>query len=681
MEEKVIILIPTYNNSKTIGEVVKKCLDIGNGKFKVIVIDDGSTDDSGEIAKNAGALVLSHKKNIGKGAAIKTGFEYIKKLYLENYKSLNSKIFIATLDADSQHNPEDIPRLLNLARRKNALVIGSRDILIKNDIKTLLRNPEMPIFRYIGNKLISRIISFLIQEKIADSQSGFRVFPLHLLENNTLREKRYGIETELIFRAKKLNLPIIETPIKTIYPTNTKFSSFNLLQRIMDKLSRAWDIFRVLVLETFSLYKSKNIVQALIILIVFIVLVFQIRTNMDNILNDSNIDKKIEKFKDENINEKTLSDFIWLKQNTPKDAIILTPSYEAHRIMAFSDRKVIVSGKVYPSESMESYIRQRDVSRFFFTTDLEEAKKIAEKYQAKYIFIEKKPKFLSFCNIGDACHFVTYSPEGLTPDGKKKTLIGRLIQGEKISEFPLIKVLSKHFVYEINLDASPVERPEFELSELKNRIKIAKSKITPNIAAPIKEKNEKVLKEKNIWDKSFNYDSIRTFLELTEYAKNSHDEQVFELARKIANDLKIKFLENRILSGHYPQDLELNYAILLATGFKNMYEIENKEEYTEFAFNLGKWIIENQHPIMAPDIGGAFPRTNKSQDASPIITARAAKILLELYNLSKEIGSSEEEFKEAAIDALYWLIKQKPGSEELENEIYNAGILYLNLKQ
>lgn len=135
----------------------------------------------------------------------------------------------------------------------------------------------------------------------------------------------------------------------------------------------------------------------------------------------------------EALSQETAALFAWIRQNTPTDSIFLAPPYEAHRIMAFADRRVIASGKVYPSETKELAERLRDLSTFFFTTDDGEAERIVDNYQAQYVFLPRNPRFLDFCEAGGGCFLATYRDrKGLTPDGNTRSVIGRLLASAEV---------------------------------------------------------------------------------------------------------------------------------------------------------------------------------------------------------------------------------------------------------
>jgi len=193
---KICVFIPGYNESRTIEQVVSNTLKVIND---VVVVDDGSKDDTAQLAKDAGAIVLKHEINRGKGAALKTGF---------NYAVENGYDAVVTMDSDGQHDPEDIPRFLNaLNSFKSGIIIGSR----MNDITT------MPAIRKCTNKLTSYVNSTFAHQRIDDSQSGFRLITTDVFRTIKLETDRFETESEILIKASKAGFKIISVPIKTIY--------------------------------------------------------------------------------------------------------------------------------------------------------------------------------------------------------------------------------------------------------------------------------------------------------------------------------------------------------------------------------------------------------------------------------------------------------------------------------
>ena len=196
-----IVCIPAYNEEIKINDVVKKSLPYAD---KVIVCDDGSTDDTAALAKKAGAVVISHEKNQGYGATISTLFDYCR----EN----NAEIMV-TLDGDGQHNPDQIPDLINvILKHKVDVVIGSRSL--KDD-------KDLPSYRKTGIKIITSTINSATNLKVTDSQSGFRAYSKEAIDLIHPTESGMGISTEILVKISNNGLSIAEVPITVSYIGNT----------------------------------------------------------------------------------------------------------------------------------------------------------------------------------------------------------------------------------------------------------------------------------------------------------------------------------------------------------------------------------------------------------------------------------------------------------------------------
>jgi glycosyltransferase involved in cell wall biosynthesis len=193
---KICILIPGYNESRTISQIVSNARKVIDD---VVVVDDGSKDNTAQLAQDAGATVLKHEVNKGKGAALKTGFDYVIK---------NGYEAVITMDSDGQHDPNDIYTFLNATNKfKSGIIIGSR----MNDIST------MPAVRKCTNKLTSYVNSTFAHQRIEDSQSGFRLITTDVLKTVKLETDRFETESEILIKASKAGFRIISVPIKTIY--------------------------------------------------------------------------------------------------------------------------------------------------------------------------------------------------------------------------------------------------------------------------------------------------------------------------------------------------------------------------------------------------------------------------------------------------------------------------------
>jgi len=196
VRSEIAAVIPAYHEEKHIGEVVLRTraqLD------HVLVVDDGSTDKTAAHARVAGAEVIVHPENRGKGEAIKTGLRYW----------LDRRIdFVVILDADGQHRPEEIDRFLRVASSDGAaLVIGNR----MNDVA------RMPRLRRMVNRYMSKKISRVCEQQIPDTQCGFRMLHRELIPEILSGTARFDYETEMLIIASRKGFRIESVPISTVY--------------------------------------------------------------------------------------------------------------------------------------------------------------------------------------------------------------------------------------------------------------------------------------------------------------------------------------------------------------------------------------------------------------------------------------------------------------------------------
>ena len=199
---KVLVCIPAFNESRSIAEIINKAKIYADG---VIVYDDGSTDDTYELAKTAGATVIKSPKNSGYGTAIRALFQAAR--------GQNADIMI-TLDSDGQHNPDHIPRLIEPLRTQNYdIVIGSR-FLSKDD------KEKVPRYRSLGIKTITKLTQSASYSGLTDSQSGFRAYNKKALTKINLFEDGMAVSTEILLRAREKNLLATEVPITINYETD-----------------------------------------------------------------------------------------------------------------------------------------------------------------------------------------------------------------------------------------------------------------------------------------------------------------------------------------------------------------------------------------------------------------------------------------------------------------------------
>lgn len=201
---KTTVCIPAYNESKLIGEIIRRSKKIVD---QVVVCDDGSTDETAKIASEAGAKVIRHEKNFGKGKAIKTLFDYVKKS--------NSDI-VVTIDGDGQFLPEEIPKLIALIKNGKADVVTG----YRFDNTT-----EMPLYRKIGNKMLDKITNLATDLPFRDTQGGFRAYSKKAIDTIEITSTGFGVDSEILIDASKKGLKILEEKITVIYNTGNKTST------------------------------------------------------------------------------------------------------------------------------------------------------------------------------------------------------------------------------------------------------------------------------------------------------------------------------------------------------------------------------------------------------------------------------------------------------------------------
>ena len=198
---KITVGIPAFNEEKNIAAIIiglKKITD------KIMVCNDGSTDSTGEIAKELGAIVINHEKNLGYGAGIKSIFLKAKEMKSD---------MLVTVDADGQHDVRDITKIVTpIQEDKAEIVIGSR---------FLEKVENIPEYRKFGIKLITKVTNLSLSQSLTDSQSGFRAYSKKVLEKLVLSDKGMGISTEILIKANNFNFRIGEVPIKVSYEGET----------------------------------------------------------------------------------------------------------------------------------------------------------------------------------------------------------------------------------------------------------------------------------------------------------------------------------------------------------------------------------------------------------------------------------------------------------------------------
>jgi glycosyltransferase involved in cell wall biosynthesis len=198
----LIAIIPAYNEERFIGSVVLKARKYVD---TVMVIDDGSRDLTAEIARAAGAIVIRHETNRGKGAALNSGFQKARELEAQA---------LVVLDGDGQHRPEEIPLVFRpILDGKADMVVGSR---------FLGTNNQAPMYRQVGQRFLTLLTNLASGAASTDSWSGFRAFSRRAIDSIRFREGGWGADPEFQFQAKQHHLRIAEVPIEVVYEEKAK---------------------------------------------------------------------------------------------------------------------------------------------------------------------------------------------------------------------------------------------------------------------------------------------------------------------------------------------------------------------------------------------------------------------------------------------------------------------------
>jgi len=213
----VLVAIPAFNEERFIGSVVLQCRALG---FPVLVIDDGSTDATGEIAAMAGASVRQLEVNEGKAAALNIAFHSAQEQGAQA---------LVVIDGDGQHDCAEIPRLLALIRDEQAdIVIGSRFLAESGG--------SIPPVRRWGQRFITSVINLSSRTRVTDSQSGFRAFSARAVAAMLLHSTGFGAEVEMQFQARRHGLRVAEAPIRAMYEDRAKRNVFGHGFHVLNRL-------------------------------------------------------------------------------------------------------------------------------------------------------------------------------------------------------------------------------------------------------------------------------------------------------------------------------------------------------------------------------------------------------------------------------------------------------------
>jgi glycosyltransferase involved in cell wall biosynthesis len=196
---KYCVIIPTYESAKHLPYLLDRIKNI-SPKLKIIVVDDGSTDSTSKVLESFNQIVvIKHKINRGKGAALKSGINKAKELGFE---------YAITIDSDLQHSPDLIPSFIELQRKSNVdLIVGKREFSLK----------KMPIHRILSNTITSFLISLRVGTRVHDSQCGYRLIKIKDINTSFFRENGFQFESEFLIKMLLSGKKLAEIPIDTIY--------------------------------------------------------------------------------------------------------------------------------------------------------------------------------------------------------------------------------------------------------------------------------------------------------------------------------------------------------------------------------------------------------------------------------------------------------------------------------
>lgn len=191
------VVIPAYNAEKTLGGVIRELMTFGFAKENIIVINDGSQDGTEDAIRSQGVTLVNHRKNMGKGAALRDGFAVAGQRNLR-------KVFV--IDADAQHQVSEIKSFLKL-NGKYDMVIGERKDIIS----------RMPLDRLLTNRTVNLVVSLMSGIRTTDVQCGFRYIDMKIFDKVKLKTSNYQTESEMVIKAARNKYKVGFVPVTTIY--------------------------------------------------------------------------------------------------------------------------------------------------------------------------------------------------------------------------------------------------------------------------------------------------------------------------------------------------------------------------------------------------------------------------------------------------------------------------------
>lgn len=219
-----IVCIPAYNEQNLIADVIRRARPFVD---KVVVCDDGSTDETEQKARDAGAHVIRHQKNLGKGGAMKSLFDYAK--------DIDADIMV-TIDGDGQFLPEEIPKIME------PVIKGKVDVVIGNRFDDAT---DMPSYRKFGNKFLDKMTSLASELPFRDTQGGFRAYSRKAIEVIQFSTSGFGVDSEILVDASKKGLKIMEEKVTVIYNTGGKTSTKTPVVHVSEVLRTLLEIIAI----------------------------------------------------------------------------------------------------------------------------------------------------------------------------------------------------------------------------------------------------------------------------------------------------------------------------------------------------------------------------------------------------------------------------------------------------
>lgn len=219
-----IVCIPAFNEEKTISDIIKRSLPYVDS---VIVYDDGSTDNTARKAEESGAKVLRNEKNVGKGAALKSLFQYAREIEAS---------VAVTIDGDGQFLPEEIPKIMK------PIIENGFDIVIGYRFDS---GDQMPSYRKVGNKVLDKITNAASNLPFRDTQSGFRAYSKKAIDLIDFKTSGFGADAEILINASQKGLKIAEEKVTVLYETGGKTSTKNPISHSFEVISLLLEIISI----------------------------------------------------------------------------------------------------------------------------------------------------------------------------------------------------------------------------------------------------------------------------------------------------------------------------------------------------------------------------------------------------------------------------------------------------